>query len=152
LGVENQVFGTPMSFSRDSMPPGMELKSEGSACDLFDSRREFTIKQFYKEISRPFIGRVIVPAELFLAYGLEFQKRFVPDVDLCGVANLSRSGERFILRVQDESVLRVARVVVATGIRDYAHVPEALRGPPRDFVHTALNMVRWTTLRAAKCS
>jgi len=36
LAVEHQVFGTPMSFWRDSTPPGMELKSEGSACDLFD--------------------------------------------------------------------------------------------------------------------
>ena len=62
LGVEHQVFGTPMSFWRNSMPPGMELKSEGPACDLFDWRKEFTIEHFYKEISRPFIGRVIVPA------------------------------------------------------------------------------------------
>jgi hypothetical protein len=44
------------------MPPGMELKSEGPACDLFDWRSEFPIEDFYKEISRPFIGRVIVPA------------------------------------------------------------------------------------------
>ena len=138
LGVENQVFGTPMSFWRNSMPPGMELKSEGPACDLFDSRREFTIEQFYKEISRPFIGRVIVPAEIFLAYGLEFQKRFVPDVDLRDVANVSRSDDKFILRLQDGRVLRAARVVVATGIRDYAYVPEALRGLPKEFVtHSA---------------
>ena len=51
-----------MSFWRNSMPPGMELKSEGPACDLFDWRNEFPIENFYKEISRPFIGRVIVPA------------------------------------------------------------------------------------------
>lgn len=62
LGVEHQVFGSPMSFWRNSMPPGMELKSEGPACDLFDWRNEFPIEDFYKEISRPFIGRVIVPA------------------------------------------------------------------------------------------
>ena len=138
LGVEHQVFGTPMSFWRGSMPPGMELKSEGPACDLFDLRREFTIGQFYKEISRPFIGRVIVPAEIFLAYGLQFQKKFVPDVDLRDVANVSRSDDKFILRLQDGSVLRAARVVVATGIRDYAYVPDALRGLPKEFVtHSA---------------
>jgi FAD-dependent urate hydroxylase len=62
LGVEHQVFGTPMSFWSNSMPPGMELKSEGPACDLIDWRRVFPIEDFYKEISRPFIGRVIVPA------------------------------------------------------------------------------------------
>jgi cation diffusion facilitator CzcD-associated flavoprotein CzcO len=138
LGVEHQVFGTPMSFWRNSMPPGMELKSEGSSCDLFDWRREFGIEEFYREISRPFVGRVIVPAELFLAYGLGFQKKFVPDLDVRNVANVSRSDGRFILRLQDGSALRAARVVVATGIRDYAYIPEALRGLPKDFVtHSA---------------
>jgi Pyridine nucleotide-disulphide oxidoreductase len=138
LGVEHQVFGTPMSFWRNSMPPGMELKSEGSTCDLFDWRREFGIEEFYREISRPFVGRVIVPAELFLAYGLGFQKKFVPDLDVRDVANVSRSDGRFILRLQDGSALRAARVVVATGIRDYAYIPEALRGLPKDFVtHSA---------------
>ena len=33
-----------MSFWRNSMPPGMELKSEGPACDLFDWRNEFPIE------------------------------------------------------------------------------------------------------------
>jgi FAD-dependent urate hydroxylase len=56
LGVEHQVFGTPMNFWRNSMPPGMELKSEGPACDLFDGRSEFPIEDFYREISRPFIA------------------------------------------------------------------------------------------------
>jgi hypothetical protein len=134
LKVEYRVFGTPMSFWRDCIPPGMELKSEGQACDLFDWRRQFTIEAYYKEISRPFVGRVIVPAEIFLAYGLEFKKRFAPDVDLRDVANVSRSGDRFILRLQDGGVLGAARVVVATGIRDYAYIPEALRGLPNEFV------------------
>ena len=137
-GVEYRVFGTPMSFWRDSMPPGMELKSEGPACDLFDQRREFAIEHFYKEISRPFVGRVIVPAEIFLAYGLEFQKRFVPEVDHRDVTGVSCSGDKFILRLQNGTILRAACVVVATGIRDYAYVPEALRGLPREFVtHSA---------------
>ena len=123
-----------MSFWRNCMPPGMELKSEGPACDLFDWRREFTIKEFYKTISRPFTGRVIVPAEVFLAYGLEFQRRLVPDVDLRDVEDVSRRDDGFILRLRDESLLRASRVVVATGIRDYAYIPEVLRGLPEDFV------------------
>jgi hypothetical protein len=138
LRVEYRVFGTPMSFWRDCIPPDMELKSEGKACDLFDWRRQFTIEAFYKEISRPFVGRVIVPVDIFLAYGLEFQKRFAPDVDPRNVANVSRSGGRFILRLQDGSVLGASRVVVATGIRDYAYIPEALRGLPKEsLTHSA---------------
>ena len=61
LGVEHQVFGTPMSFWRNSMPPGMELKSEGRPviCSIGAVN---SVEDFYKEISRPFVGRVIVPA------------------------------------------------------------------------------------------
>ena len=73
-----------------------------------------------------------------MAYGLEFQKKFVPELDLRGVANVSRLGDRFILSLQDGSLLRAARIVVATGIRDYTYVPEVLRGLPKDFVtHSA---------------
>lgn len=134
LRVEHQVFGSPMSFWRDCIPPDMELKSEGPACDLFDSDREFTIEAFYKQISRPFVGRVIVPNEIFVAYGLEFQKRCAPHVDVRNVANLSRAGDRFILRLQDGSLLGARRVVVATGIRDYDYIPDELCGLPKEFI------------------
>ncbi len=134
LGVEHQVFGTPMSFWRDSMPPGMELKSEGKACDLSDPRGEFSIRHYYNEISRPFVGRVIVPAETFSAYAVEFQRRFVPEVDHRNVAHVTRVGDRFLLRLQDESRLRASRVVVATGIRDYHHIPDAMAALPKEFV------------------
>jgi len=133
LGVDHQVFGTPMSFWRNCTPPGMELKSEGSSCDLSDPCGAFSIKRYYKEMDRSFAGRVIVPAELFIRYGMEFQRRFAPGVDRRNVASVSRSGDRFVLRLEDGSQLRAARVVVATGLRDYAHVPNALSGLPNDY-------------------
>ena len=58
-----------MEFWRNCMPPGMELKSEGPSSDLFDPNREYSIEDFYNEISRPFIGRVIIPAEIFQLMG-----------------------------------------------------------------------------------
>ena len=123
-----------MSFWRYATPPGMELKSEGPSCDLSDPRHEFSIKSFYKEITRPFVGRVIVPAELFIRYGLEFQKRYAPEVDPRGVAHVGRSEDKFLVRLEDGSQLRASRVVVATGLQDYAYTPEALRGAPKEFV------------------
>jgi len=134
LGVEHQVFGRPMSFWRHCTPPGMELKSEGSSSDLSDPLREYSIKDFYKEIARPFVGRVIVPAELFIRYGLEFQRRFAPGLDPRNVVNASRSGDRLLLRLEDGTSLRAARVVVATGLQDYAYTPEALCGLPKELV------------------
>jgi thioredoxin reductase len=63
---------------------------------------------------------------------MEFQKRFVPNVDIRNVADASRSGDKFLLRLEDGSSVRAARVVVATGLRDYAYIPEALRRLPKD--------------------
>jgi Pyridine nucleotide-disulphide oxidoreductase len=133
LSVDHQVFGTPMRFWRDCTPPGMQLKSEGTSSDLSDPFGQFSIEDFYKEIGRQFVGRVIIPAELFIRYGMEFQKRFVPNVDCRDVANTSRSGDKFLLRLEDGNSVRAARVVIATGQRDYAYVPEALRGLPKEF-------------------
>ena len=123
-----------MRFWRECTPPGMMLKSEGSSSDLSAPLHAFTIEDFYKETGRPFAGRVVVPAETFILYGLEFQKKFVPDVDPRNVASVSRSGDRFLLRLEDGAELRASRVVVATGLHDYAHTPETLSGLPKEYV------------------
>jgi len=134
VGVEFKVFGKPMSFWRDSCPPGMELKSEGASSDMFEPGRQFTIKEYYKEISRPFVGRVLIPAEIFVKYGLEFQKRFVPNVDPRLVVSVSRSENDFSVRLEDGTVLNTEHVVLALGVRDFAYIPEVLRTLPSQFV------------------
>ncbi len=133
-GVAFRIFGQPMQFWRDCMPLGMSLKSEGSSSDLFDPNSEFGISTYYREIGRPFVGRVIVPSEIFVNYGLEFQKRFVPDVEQKEVANIARAGDGFAVRLEDGPTLRAARVVVAVGIRDYAHIAQPYSALPKDYV------------------
>ena len=134
LKVGHTVFGSPMSFWLDCVPPGMELKSEGPSSDLFDPRREYPIRAHYQTLSRPFIGRVIVPAELFVGYGREFQKKYAPEVDTRRVTNIARSEGKFVLRLEDTTLVRATRVIVATGIRDFAHVPESLSALPQEFI------------------
>ena len=139
LGVEHTIFGSPMSFWLDSVPPGMELKSEGASSDLFDPRREYPIKSYYEETSRSFAGRVIVPAEAFVEYGRKFQQKFAPEVDARKVTNIARAADKYILGLQDGSQVRAARVVIATGIRDFAQVPGPLTAMPKEFVtHSAM--------------
>ena len=123
-----------MAFWRDCTPPGMELKSEGPSSDLFDPRRELPIETYYKGLSRPFDVRTVIPADVFIAYGLEFQKTFAPDVDPRQVTKVSRAGDKFQLTLEDGATMRAGRVVIATGIRDYAYIPEALRAAPSEFV------------------
>ena len=134
LGVGHVVFGSPMSFWRESVPPGMLLKSEGESSDLFDPKHTFPIRKYYDELSRPFESHTIIPSDIFVEYGLEFQKRFVPDVDPRKVTNVCRSGGYFLLTLQDGTVVKAARVVVATGIRDYAYIPDNLSGVPKEYL------------------
>ena len=76
-GKHFRIFGTPMHFWSKHMPRGMRLKSEGFASDLFDSGNVFTLKAYCAANSVPYrdIG-LPVPLETFIAYGLEFQRRY----------------------------------------------------------------------------
>ena len=137
-GVEPLVFGPPMASWRDGMPRGMKLKSEGFASTLFDPERRFTLKTYcdeaglaYADIERP------VPVEMFTTYGEAFQKRFVPQVDTRMVAHVGKAAHGFTLRLEDGTRVDARRVIVATGIGPYRHVPEELRGLSRERVtHT----------------
>jgi hypothetical protein len=69
-----------MVMWRDRMPKGMRLKSEGFASSLYDPGGTFTLARYcadkglaYADVGLP------VPLETFTQYGLEFQRRFVPN-------------------------------------------------------------------------
>src|SRR4051812_3455664 len=79
-GVDFRIFGSPMHTWLNHMPKGMRLKSDGFASGLYDPDSAFTLEHFCKQLGTPYadIG-IPVPLETFAAYGLEFQKRFVPE-------------------------------------------------------------------------
>jgi hypothetical protein len=71
-----------MEFWLKHMPKGMHLKSEGFASFLYDPGSTFTLEAYCKERGLPYahIGTP-VPLEVFSAYGIEFQKRFLPELE-----------------------------------------------------------------------
>src|SRR5262249_31695574 len=77
-GVSFRIFGKPMHTWLTHMPKGMRLKSEGFASSLSDPGGKFPLEVYCRERGIPY-GRLghPVPLEVFSAYGLEFQKRFV---------------------------------------------------------------------------
>jgi len=120
-----------MSGWIEAMPPGMFLKSDGFASNLYDPDDKFTLEAFcadkglpYHPTNRP------VPLETFSAYGLAFQQRFAPDVEDKKVAGLTQHAEGFQLGFEDGSAVAARQVVVATGIRNFAHMPVELAGLP----------------------
>lgn len=126
-GVDFRIFGNPMEFWLKHMPKGMHLKSEGFASSLFDPAAIFTLAHYCKEYGIPYadIG-MPVPLEKFCAYGLEFQKRFVPEVESQWVVSLQRAAAGFRVTLGNGEVFCARRVVVAVGLTHYDSMPSVL--------------------------
>lgn len=125
--IPYRIFGTPMAFWSKQMPPGMKLKSEGFASSLFEPEGKFTLEEYCREQGLPYapIG-LSVPLETFIAYGIEFQKRFVPTVERREVISVARSGEGFVLELDNSEKLTARNIVVAVGIAHFSYVPPVL--------------------------
>ncbi len=138
-GIDIRIFGRPMHSWQAQMPVGMHLKSEGFATNLSDPSGSFTLERFYGDCGLPYEERAAaIPLNRFLAYGLAFQKRFVPEVDERTVLSVRRRTNSFEVMMEDGEVLIAGRVLIATGLYPYRHMPAALAPLPRELVsHSA---------------
>ena len=117
-GVNFRIFGRPMQSWDERMPQGMLLKSEGFASSLYDPESEFTLSEFCKEQGIPYedVG-LAVSRENFVAYGKEFQRRLVPNLEQTDIQSLSRKGQGFV----PHNSQRGTRRSEARGGRDRHH-------------------------------
>jgi thioredoxin reductase len=134
-GRNFRIFGAPMDFWSNHMPRGMRLKSEGFASDIFDCDNTFTLKSFcsengiaYRDVGLP------VRLDTFIAYGLGFQRRHVPELENLRIRSLSRGSADFELKTETGETFGARRVVVATGIMNFAFVPALLADLPDRWV------------------
>ena len=135
LGIDFRIFGAPMHAWQAHMPAGMHLKSDGSSSNLSDPNGEFTLKAFcsqsgyeHHDTERP------VSLECFIQYGLAFQKRFVPQLELKLLVSLEKLAKGFRLRFSDGETVLAQRVLLATGIEQFKHMPSFLAGLPPELV------------------
>jgi thioredoxin reductase len=134
-GVDFRIFGTPMNFWRTHMPKGMHLKSEGFASCLYDPDSAFTLEVYCKQKGIPYADVGLpVPLEVFTAYGLEFQRRCVPELENKLVNLLQRSADGFRIRLEDGEIVGAHRVVLAVGLTHFEYVPPMLAALPKEFV------------------
>jgi cation diffusion facilitator CzcD-associated flavoprotein CzcO len=126
-GQSVRIFGAPMDSWAHHMPQGMHLKSEGFASDLYDPEAQLTLKAYCAARDIPYadIG-LPVAIETFIAYGLEFQRRFVPELENVQINSLVQSAAGFELITSGGETLRARRVVVAAGIVNFAYLPPVL--------------------------
>ncbi|HXB61567.1 MAG TPA: NAD(P)-binding domain-containing protein [Acidobacteriaceae bacterium] len=139
VGVPYRIFGKPMQTWQEQMPAGMHLKSDGFASNLSDAQKSFPLGSFCAEIKQPYHDTMIaVPLACFIAYGKEFQRRLVPNLDTQNVARLERTENGFTVTLEDGSTVTAAQVVAAVGISRFEYVPPVFDGLSRELVtHSA---------------
>jgi thioredoxin reductase len=127
LGVQHRIIGHPMHEWVAHMPKGMLLKSEGFASSLYDPDGFYPLQRFCVEQGVPYADMgAPVSIEVFIAYSLAFQARYVPHLEPRLLASLHRSGAGFRLQLDDGTSFHARRVVLAVGIEHFAHMPESL--------------------------
>lgn len=138
-GVSVRIFGSPMQAWRESMPAGMRLKSEGFASSLSDPQGEMTLGAYCAQRNIPYADTgVAVPLELFVAYGEAFQKQFAPQLENTMVTGVEPAAHGYDLRLQTGEVVAARKVVVASGIRAFDHMPAELSHLPSEYLsHSA---------------
>ncbi len=144
-GIDFRIVGSPMHTWLTQMPEGMRLKSEGFASSLDDPESALTLAQYCKQRGIPYADSGLpVTLETFASYGLEFQKRFVPELEDKRVDSLERCPGGFRICLADGETLTARKVIDAVGITHFKHIPPVFSGLPEDLVthssaHRTLN-------------
>ena len=120
-GLRVAVFGRPLELWRQHMPRGMFLRSHWWASDLSDPGNRYGFGRFLREFGHSLCYPM--PRDVFIEYGLWFQRHAVPDVDPTYVSSIERIAGRFKVTLEDRRTVVSAAVVIATGLRAYAHRP-----------------------------
>src|SRR5271156_1845855 len=130
-GVPHEIFGEPLESWASFMPQGMVLKSEPFASNLWDPAGRFTYEKYfaekgiaYRRVNDP------IPVERFLEYGHWFRRHAVGDVRRVKVRRVARADGAFSLELEDGTVAKARRVVLATGHMGFRNVPDELKGLP----------------------
>jgi putative flavoprotein involved in K+ transport len=128
-GLPFRIVGRVMETWQQQMPEGMLLKSDGFASDLSDPQGKFRLHHYCEKRQLPYHGTCI-PVELatFAAYGVEFQRRMVPEVEDAKLVALERGEGAFLLTLDTGETFVAHKVVLAVGISYYAHIPAVLAG------------------------
>jgi cation diffusion facilitator CzcD-associated flavoprotein CzcO len=133
-GVKYRIFGEVMRFWRD-MPVGINLKSLAFATNIYVPKHGHSFPNWCRQNGLEDFEPCTMQS--FSAYGLEMQKRFVPDVEEVLVTKVSLRSGGFELALSSGERLQASKVVVCTGLSGLAQIPDVLRELRPDFMrHT----------------
>ena len=138
-GVSFRIFGQPMQTWATQMPEGMRLKSDGFASNLSTGSRPYTLAHFCQETGRRYHDTLLpVPLEDFVAYGQEFARRFAPNLETENIRAVERADDLFRVTTASGERFFARKVVLATGLSLFQHLPPEFRHlPPARVTHPA---------------
>ncbi len=137
-GLKVAVFGKPLHFWKRHMPQGMLLRSYWWASNLSDPEGHYSFSRYFHMLGMD--GFNPLPVEMFIEYGMWFQKQVVPDLDETYVSSIERKEEFFVLTLADGRVVLAHSVVMAPGLRYYAYYPHQYRClPPSLLSHSSMH-------------
>jgi len=137
-GVDHLIIGTAMDSWRVYSPSGMFLKSEPYGSDFASPVGGYDVAAFSKSHGLDYVHRLgPLSLERFLDYADWYTAKLVPDVLDDRVTGVTPTDGGFLVTLAGAEQVKARRVVVATGVRPYAHIPGELTGLPSDLVtHT----------------
>jgi len=131
-GIGVRIFGDAMSFWRDHMPAGMYLRSNWAASHISDPGSKLTLDHFKADTGARF--EQPIPLQQFVEYGQWYQRKALPDLQSSQVKNVEKNGSGFKVSLDDGSLLKARRVIVATGIAHFPWMPREFEGKPKTHV------------------
>ena len=138
-GADFCIIGSTMQSWLRKMPKGMLLKSAGLTSSLVAPHGNYSLRQFCTERDIPYQDMGLpVGVETFAAYGVSFQEKFVPEVRDTQLVGLRPCPGGFSLSTADGESFTSRKVVLATGLDSYRHIPGPLASlPPGLLTHSA---------------
>jgi hypothetical protein len=134
-GVHTLVFGSAMSFWRQNMPKGMNLRSPLVASNLSDAAGEFTLPAYAR--AKGMTLQYPVPLDEFVRYGEWFQRNTTRDLVSSHVTHVEAAPRGFRLTLCEGEPVHARRVVVALGLANQEYRPDAFKGLPPQIVSHA---------------
>jgi len=134
-GLDHRIFGQPLDTWRSRMLGGMLLKSDGFASNLSAPLPDSTLADYCRSRELPYDATHLpVAVETFIAYGLDFQQRFVPQLEPQTVRSVDSHPNGYRVTLADGEELDARNVVVAAGITHFAYVPAVFGQLPESLV------------------
>jgi thioredoxin reductase len=138
-GLDIKLFGEPMSFWERHMPHCMTLRSPWDASHISDPANRLTLDRYRALAKSAELAAPIAVAD-FIKYGRWFHQQIGLAADPRKVMRIDAAEGGYRLTLEDGSVVRATRVIVAGGVQPFAHRPAVFDGIPAPLAtHTSEN-------------